>query len=299
MNNQRYSYNENEISFTELFKSLKSNSKFIFVVSSGFALFSIIYSLTLPNLFTSHSILNFSSSSQSSSSQNYSGVASLAGIRLSGGKADKADEMIELIKSRGFLEHLISFDHVLPSIMIPKVKKDGAVDFSSRSYNSNEKTWRKGTKPTALEAHEIYIRDLLKIWRDKDTGFINIQITHISPKFSYELLSLVISQSNEIMRLRDLEDASNSLSFLTKEIQNTSIIEMRNSISSLLQSQLETKMVANIREDYILRTIEPPFIPEKKSAPSRLIFVVLTSIIGFSMALLFVFFRDFVFTRTE
>ena len=65
------------------------------------------------------------------------------------------------------------------------------------------------------------------------------------------------------MRLRDLEDASNSLSFLTKEIQNTSIIEMRNSISSLLQSQLETKMVANIRQDYILRTIEPPFIPEK------------------------------------
>ena len=133
----------------------------------------------------------------------------------------------------------------------------------------------------------------------KDTGFINIQITHISPNFSYELLSLVISQSNEIMRLRDLEDASNSLSFLTKEIQNTSIIEMRNSISSLLQSQLETKMVANIRQDYILRTIEPPFIPEKKSAPSRLIFVVLTTIIGFSMALLFVFFRDFVFIRTE
>ena len=47
--------------------------------------------------------------------------------------------MIELIKSRGFLEHLISFDHVLPSIMIPKVKKDGAVDFSSRSYNSVER----------------------------------------------------------------------------------------------------------------------------------------------------------------
>ena len=296
MNNERYSYNDNEISPSELFKSFKKNILFIAFVTASITFCSAIYSLFLPNLFTSHSILNYSGSTQSSSSQNNSSITRLTGIRLGMGQGDKADEMIELIKSRGFLEHLITFDGILASITYPKVSGDGAVYTSKRIYDAEKNIWSNGNQPSTLDAYEIY-RDLLGIWRDKDNGFINITITHISPIFAFELLSLVIKESNHIMRMRDLEEASDSLAFLGDEIQKTSILEMRNSISSLLQSQLEKKMVANIRKDYVLRTIEPPFIPERKSAPSRLNFVLISFFVTLTATLLIVFFKDFVFNQ--
>ena len=297
MNNDRYSYNDNEISISELFKSLRKNILFIAFVTASITFCSVIYSLFLPNLFTSHSILNYSGSTQSSSSQNNSSITRLTGIKIGMGQGDKADEIIELIKSRGFLEHLITFDDILASITYPKVSGDGSVYISKRIYDEEKNIWSNSNQPSTLDAYDIYIRDLLSIWRDKDTGFINITITHISPIFAFELLSLVIKESNQIMRMRDLEEASDSLSFLGDEIQKTSILEMRNSISSLLQSQLEKKMIANIRKDYVLRTIEPPFIPERKSAPSRLIFVLISSFVALTAALLIVFFRDFVFNQ--
>ena len=39
-------------------------------------------------------------------------------------------------------------------------------------------------------------------------------------------------------------------------------------------------MLANVREEYVLKVLDPPVVPEEKSEPKRAIIVLLISIFG-------------------
>ena len=60
---------------------------------------------------------------------------------------------------------------------------------------------------------------------------------------------------------------------------------MKDSINMLVHSRLETQMMARIRKDYVLRTLEPAFIPEKKSKPNRSFICIVMTIIGFILSI--------------
>ena len=47
-----------------------------------------------------------------------------------------------------------------------------------------------------------------------------------------------------------------------------------------MQNQLEIQMAARIKEDYILRSIEPPFQPEEKYWPKKWLVVLLGAVAG-------------------
>ena len=56
---------------------------------------------------------------------------------------------------------------------------------------------------------------------------------------------------------------------------------MKSSMNQLIQSQLETQMMAKISTDYALNVIEPAFIPEKKFKPSRSLICLIGTMLGF------------------
>ena len=88
-----------------------------FVVALG----SIIYSLSLTNYFTSESVLVSRDQQNSNPLSQLSGIASMAGIGgLTNSSSSSAEKVIEIIQSREFVKHLITFENILPSIMAPK-----------------------------------------------------------------------------------------------------------------------------------------------------------------------------------
>ena len=68
-------------------------------------------------------------------------------------------------------------------------------------------------------------------------------------------------------------------------LQETKVTEVKISINELIQNQLETLMLTNIKSDYFLTIIDKPFLPEKKTSPSRAVI----SIVGFLLGILFSF----------
>ena len=150
--------------------------------------------------------------------------------------------------------------------------------------------------PSYLEAHEAYI-EMLSITQDKQTGFISINIEHISPLFAKEFLELIIRESNELLRKKDMEESTQGLEYLTSELSKTPFVEIKESINALIEVQLETQMLAQIHQDYILIEIEPPFIPEKKSKPSRALICVLGTMLGGILSVLIVLIRHYSFAE--
>ena len=91
-----------QLDLKEIFKDLLQNKYKILFTTFIFSLLGIIYSLSLPNLFTSSAIIQIESSDNSSSiSKSVAGVASLAGISISETNS-RQSYITRLITSRYF-----------------------------------------------------------------------------------------------------------------------------------------------------------------------------------------------------
>ena len=86
---------------------------------------------------------------------------------------------------------------------------------------------------------------MLSISQDKVTGFISITIEHISPLFAKELLELIIRESNELLRKKDMEESKQGLGYLTSELSKTPLVEIKESINDQIntfKAQIQTEL---------------------------------------------------------
>ena len=288
---------EDEITIREIVSVLWNGKFIIFSITAFFAITAIIVSLSLTNHYTSESLLI--SRDKQESGMDLSGLASLAGVDISSQGAS-LNKVIDIIQSREFVKRLISYDDVLPSTMAAKsydlsTKK---LSFDPELYDDASQTWvrdapaNRGVVPSHIETHKEY-SEIISITKDRLTGHVSIKVEHISPVFAYDLLSLVIEEANNVYREIDIDGASRALTYLNQELSASPQLELKKSITNLMEVQLETKMMASIHDDYVLMTLEPPFIPERKSGPVRSLIVILSTISGGLLSLMVVLFRRY------
>ena len=176
--------------------------------------------------------------------------------------------------------------------------------YDPKLYDSDNKAWiRKSrrnlnNKPSYLEAHEIY-NEIISISKNTETGFVSITVEHISPIFAKDLLTLIIKEANTLKRQKDIDASNKALSYLKEELSNTSLKEIKESINQLIEAQLETQMMARLNEEYILVTLEPPFIPEEKSKPNRIYIFIFYTIFGTFLSVIGVLFRHYLLNKEE
>lgn len=290
-----------EIDLKELFGVLWKAKTLIIVITSFFALSSVLYALSLKNYYKSEALLSVAGESNALGSlSGMGGLASMVGINLSSGVESKGEIALKTIQSRAFLKHLITFENVLPSIMAsesydPQSKK---IQFDPEVYNENNGVWvreagnNKQSKPSYLEAYKSYLSQV-SISQDEFTNLISISVEHISPIFAKEFLELIINEADESLRNKDLQESSAAIAFLNNEIPKSSLITMKDAISKLVESQLQKQMLSKINEEYILKVIEPPFIPEVKSKPMRAVICIIGILLGGILAIMWVLMRHY------
>ena len=293
---------DDEIDLLQLIEVLWKKKIFIILVTSIFAIFSVFYALSLKNIYKSEAIVHIPESEGGETLSGIGGLASMAGINISPRGMAKSAIAIETIKSRAFLKHLISFENVLPELMAPE-KYDSELRktvFDKRVYDEKTSEWvrknrsNNNSKPTYLEAFQIYNK-LISVREDKNSGLLVLSFEHISPVFAEQFLSLIIKEVNELLRNKDLQESSDAIAFLSSEIPKSSLITMKDAINQLVQSKLETQMMARISSEYILKIIEPPFVPEKKFKPVRSMICIFGTLLGGLLAVIFVLIRQYVF----
>jgi hypothetical protein len=220
----------------------------------------------------------------------------MAGINLpSVGSESNNDFIISYIKSRDFVKHLITFDDVLPNIMASKGYNmtTKSIIYDSEIYDLKTRKWVRKVKssqsiiPSYLEAHKKYLEDIILIYEDDDSKFITLSVEHHSPIFAELFLNLIIDELNFYMKEKALNESDKAISFLKPEL-NTPIVELQSLVASQIASQLKIQMIANSRDEYFVKYIDPPFIPDKKYKPKRAIICILGTILGFILSVIFV-----------
>ena len=276
---------KDEITLRELISVLWGGRILIFCVTTVVAIASIIISLSITNVYTSESVL-VNRDKQESPMSNFSGLASLAGVDLSAQGAS-LNKVMGIIESREFVKHLITFDDVLPSLMAAQSYNANTKEiiFDDEIYDHETESWvrdapaNRGVVPSYIEAHKEY-SEIISMTKDRLTGHVSLKVEHVSPIFAKEFLSLVINEANNVQRNIDVDSSTKALLYLREQLSRTPQVEIRDSISKLIENQLETQMMASIHNDYVLMTIEPPFTPERKSGPIRSLIVILSTLVG-------------------
>tara|TARA_Y100000768_G_C23890103_1_gene639677 strand:- start:81 stop:1028 length:948 start_codon:yes stop_codon:yes gene_type:complete len=301
MTNQEPYPPEQDIDIKELSILFWQKKSFIFWFTSFIFLVSVIVSLMLPHLYESSATLKIiPSSSQSNNASNSSmgnKIGGAASVFLGGGSAS-ADYVLaeKTIFSRDFFKHLISFDGILA-----KLKHFDHYDsesqkliFSNEIFNNETGEWLLTYDPlneddlSYLEAYRTY-KSLISIsWQKDESEFMSISITHASPYFAKEFLSLIIQETNSLVRERKYKETEQSLSFLNKQLSETPIAEVRASINQIIRNQLNAQMIASVRKNYLLSPLDTPYIPDERSSPRRTLIVVLSSFLGLCLSLIWV-----------
>ncbi|MDB2543587.1 Wzz/FepE/Etk N-terminal domain-containing protein [Woeseiaceae bacterium] len=297
---------DDEIDLKELFDVIWKKKILIILVTLAFALSSVLFSLSLTNLYKSEALLTVNLGSNARSSSSIGSLASSIGFNMPANLGDKGILAIETVQSRDFLKHLITFENVLPSIMAARGydRSSKKIQYDPKIYNESNGQWvrpqknnRKST-PSYIEAHGSYLGQM-SIVRNQETSNISISVEHVSPIFAKEFLELIINEANELLRNKDLLESNDAIAYLNSEMPKASLISMKEAINKLVLSQLETQMMAKISTEYILKTIEPPFIPEIKSSPNRALICIVSTLFGGMIAIFWVLMRHYVLGRVK
>ena len=175
MNIPKKSDTEGEIDFSAIISLIFAERKTLFKASIFSGLLSIFIALSLSNYYKSTAILEiYDSSSSMSSLGQYGDLASVVGISLPSDTQSKSTRVMETIKSRDFITHLILKENIVPSLMAADKYDDKSekIIFDSSKYDEQNDQWkntffsRSEPKPTNLDVHRKYIKDIMTIDRN-------------------------------------------------------------------------------------------------------------------------------------
>tara|TARA_Y100000748_G_scaffold302827_1_gene306149 strand:- start:2403 stop:3317 length:915 start_codon:yes stop_codon:yes gene_type:complete len=299
--NQEDKYND-EIDLYELFIIAWNKKFFLVSLTSIFAIISVIYSLSLPNVYTSTSLLAPSNQEDTFTSRlgGMSGLASIAGVNLSQSNATTSDEAIGRVKSFNFFSNYILPNIKLENLLAVKewVSESNTIIYDQGVFDSKTNKWLgndfniNNTQPSNQQAYRRY-SDIFSINVDEENGFVSFSIKHQSPELAKKWLDLIIYNINESMREIDKRDAQNAINFLNESTNTTSIQSIREVISALLESKMQTLMLASTNKDYVFKVLDSPIVPELKSGPYRSIICLIGTLIGGFISLLIVFIQHY------
>lgn len=202
----------------------------------------------------------------------FASLAGLGGVR-SPGETD-VNVAIATLMGRQFTEDFVRAETLLPVL------------FSDR-WDSANGAWR-GTPPSLSDAYRLFEKGgLRKILQDKRTGLITIQIHFRDGAVAAQLLQRMIATVNQQLRSRAILEAEASVAILNKELAATSAVEMKQAIYGLIEGQLKLSTLARVREDYALRVIDPPVVPDANDyvAPRRALILASAVVIGFCLSI--------------
>jgi uncharacterized protein involved in exopolysaccharide biosynthesis len=295
---------EDEIDLAELWRAIWSGKLLIIVISFVFAVSSIFFALSKPDVYKASILLSPASSDSAGGmgalAGQFGGLASLAGISLGGGGTDKTALALEIIKSRAFLEtFIIRHKLLVPLIASEKwdrINDELVVDDEIYDVNSNkwirEVSFPKTVVPSPWEAYQEFLK-LTSVSQDKTTSLVTIEVEFYSPEIAKTWLKLLVADVNDFMRQQDEIEAQSSIDYLTKQLEKTEVSAMETVFYQLIEEQTKNMMLTKVSDEYVLKTIDPAQVPEKKAGPKRALIVVLGTMLGGIVSVLIVLIRYF------
>lgn len=301
--NSGASYHAPKNDLVELCQSIWLEKKLIISITLILTVLSSIYAINQPNIYRASTLLapagdQGGASGLSNMAGQFGGLASLAGINLGGSGTDKTGLALEVLKSRLFIENFIKkYQLLLPLMATEKWDPNtNTLILNDEVYDASKKVWlidikaAKKAEPSPWKSYKKFM-DIMSVSVDKETGMITLTVEHYSPLIAKQWLIWLVSEINNTMREQDKSEAQRSIDFLSKKLQETQLADMQTVFYQLIEEQTKTIMLAEVSQEYVLKTIDPANTPDENAKPKTALIIAISFIFGVFLSLFIVFIR--------
>lgn len=206
------------------------------------------------------------------------GIAALVGGSINNPK-DRTAESIATLRSRALASDFIREQNLKPVLFASK-------------WDAVRQTWRDGEDvPTDLEAYDVFDKQIRAVNVDRRTGLVSVLIEWKDPALAASWANRLVTAVNRRRREEAIHEAQQSIKYLEQQLPRTSSVEIQQSIYRLIETHLKTIALANARDEYAFRVIDPAVAPERRVRPKRLLIVALGVVFGLLLAIGTVFVR--------
>ena len=282
---------DDEINLLDYWRILMRYKWLIILLTITSAAGTIAYAFSLTPIYRAEVTLAPASEDKSAASAlagQFGGLASLAGVSLGGG-GGKTEEAIATLNSRLFTDTFIKEKNLMPILF-------------ADMWDKNSENWKVESdkdKPTSWKAYKLFHSDIRSISEDKKTGMLALSIEWKDPEIATLWANELVKRINSHQKAAAIKEAQQSIEYLKNELQETSVVEMRQAIFRLIEAQTKNIMLANVRDEFVFKIIDPAVVPEEKIKPKKKLMAILGTIVGFMLGVFLAFLLAFLKKQKE
>lgn len=293
---QTISYEEDEIDLRELFGILWAEKWLIIGVTAVFAIGSVIYALMQTDIYRAEAVLAPADAEQSMGGlgSQLGGAAALLGVNLGASGGDNISTAIATLRSRQFIGRFIEENNLyVPLFAGQWDKSTGTGVIDPEIYDAVSGTWLLlGGRPSEQEAYRAFSRILSVGGPDRTTGIVTVAINWHNPDEAAEWVNKLVSAINADIKTQDVSEATSAIAYLRNQLEQTQLVDMQRVFYQLIESQTRITMLADVREEYVFKVIDPASIPDVNVEPRRSVIVIVGIFIGGLLSLVIALFRQ-------
>ena len=138
-------------------------------------------------------------------------------------------------------------------------------------------------------AVKMFRDSVLSIRDNQANGVIAIAMDWNDPVVASRWANDFVALANESIRSRALEDAKRNIAYLEQQAARTDVVELRNVLYNLIESETQTLMLANGKLEYAFTIVDPAVPPEMRISPQRTLMVLAGMLFGTALGTIIAF----------
>ena len=304
---------DDEINLLDYWRVIWKRRKMIgWLVAVAFLTTTVI-SLFMTNIYQAKAVIMPVTSKDSGAS----GAGLTALVQQFGGlpgismpSSTSASEIVSLLKSNILREKVIQQYNLMPVLFYKRWDiekrswKKGGVNLDPDYYlaqlsravtpmlsNSIEK--KIPDIPDTWDALRL-LAEIVKINQDVKQNTISISVDFHDPDMAariveYFLVTLTNYMSGEAKRV-----AATNRKYLEEQLGSTADPFIKQKTYNMIAQQIETGMMAEVKENFAFKVIDPPLAPDKKIKPKRIQMVILSLFAALFVGIFAAFFKEYI-----
>jgi uncharacterized protein involved in exopolysaccharide biosynthesis len=272
------------INLKNVFQLYADSFRSIVISTLLFALIGAVYTYSQPKIYRAEALVSAIDNQRSSTaslSNQFSGLANLIG--MSNSSTSSSEVNIAIMLSGNFLKDFILKNNLLPSIF-------------AEEWDEKGKKWISG-KPPTIRSAVVKLQNSVKVEPKLSLKLVAVEWT--DPLLTAIWANGLIEHLNDHIRQQKINESEKSINFLEKELVKTTLINNEYMLFGLIEEQAKNIVLANVREEYAFKFIDPAITPIKKIRPLNIQNIILFSFLGFVLGSLFVFIRTYIKTFSK
>jgi uncharacterized protein involved in exopolysaccharide biosynthesis len=304
---------EDEISLLEYWQVIWKHRKTILRLAIAIPVITAVVSLFMTNIYQSRAIIAPITTKEGGAggfsallAQQFGG---LPGVLTPG--AASASEIVNLLNSNVLREKIITRHNLLP-ILFPdewdaekgRWKSEGGwgISLDPRAWMSALARMISPPPPGIAKkvpgVPDVWdglrkLDDLVSVKNNIKDNSITVTAEFPDPEMSAKLVDFFLTSLTDHMSAEARRVADVNRKYLEAQLATTADPFIRQKIYNLIAQQIETSMMAEVKENFAFKVIDPPKAPDRKVKPKRAVMVIVSFVLALFLGVFAAFGLDY------